>query len=58
MQGHHLHAFGTIFLFLLTFKHVAQDQLADGFLNGHTAFFVLFQRVFNASIRNQTLLIR
>ncbi|VVN29037.1 hypothetical protein PS647_04769 [Pseudomonas fluorescens] len=45
MQGHHLHAFGAIFLFLLALEHVAQDEFADGVLDGHLAFFVFFQGV-------------
>jgi len=45
MHGHHLHAFGAFFLFLLTLEHVAQHQLADGILDGHVAFLVLVEGV-------------
>ncbi|MNN04544.1 hypothetical protein D3C81_1172740 [compost metagenome] len=46
VQGHHLHTFGAVFLFLLAFEHVAQHQLADGFLDGHATVFVFLEGVF------------
>ncbi len=43
VHGHHLHAFGAFFLFLLALEHVAQHQLADGVFDGHVAVFVALQ---------------
>ncbi len=45
MQGHHLHTFGVLFLFLLALEHVAQHQLADGVLDRHVTLFVLLEGV-------------